>query len=51
MLVALFLGLAIGLSKSSVSRGGQKAFSVVLRSEVMALAATLRQIWIVEQHT
>jgi hypothetical protein len=30
---------------------GQKAFSVVLRSEVMALAATLRQIQIVEQHT
>jgi hypothetical protein len=30
---------------------GQKALSLVLRSEVMGLAATLRQIQIVEQHT
>ena len=30
---------------------GQKAFSLVLRSEVMALAATLRQIQVVEQRT
>jgi hypothetical protein len=30
---------------------GQKAFSLVLRSEVMGLAATLRQIQIAEQHT
>jgi hypothetical protein len=30
---------------------GQKAFSLVLRSEVMALAATLRQIQVVEKRT
>jgi hypothetical protein len=30
---------------------GQKALSLVLRSEVMGLAATLRQIQIAEQHT
>ena len=30
---------------------GQKAFSLVLRSEVMALAATLKQIQVVEQRT
>jgi hypothetical protein len=30
---------------------GQKAFSLVLRSEVMALAATLRQIQVAEQRT
>lgn len=30
---------------------GQKAFSLVLRSEIMALAATLKQIQVVEQRT